>query len=259
MEEGAERTPRFQLFLVPALLLLLLDTLLSERTRVAARMPRALAPTPSLPTAAAATLAFVLIPGPGPGASAARAAQRAAAYRHAIEQGDHSGRTLYNYGTALLDADSVEGAIAALSQAVEARDADVRYRAGFKQGLAHLQRGLAAQHDSGASELDAALDAYKRLLLARPGDADARWNYELALRKRQNGGGGGGGSGGGAGNNHGNDRTPPPQAGQQPTGGALGKKQAEELLNNAAREEREVQGKQQRLNQPELPPGGKDW
>ena len=176
------------------------------------------------------------------------------AYRHAIEAGDHSPQTLYNYGTALLAVDSVESAISSLSQAADLRDADVRYRSWFNLGLAHLRRGLAAHGDSGVTDLDAALDAYKRVLIARPQDDDARWNYELALRKRDGGGGGGGSGGGGGG------ASTPPSTGNNPgaTQG-LAQRQAEEILNNAAREEREVLGKSQRQSQTDVPPGGRDW
>jgi len=140
-----------------------------------------------------------------------------------------------------------------LSQAADSHDPDVRYRSWFNLGLAHLQRGLAAHGDSGASELDAALDAYKRVLVGRPRDDDARWNYELALRTRHGGGGGGSGrSGGSAG-------PPPAPSNGGGNGQSLSQRQAEELLNNAAREERDVQGKMQRQAQPEVPPGGKDW
>jgi Ca-activated chloride channel family protein len=177
--------------------------------------------------------------------------------RRAIDGGDRSPRTLYNYGTALLAADSADAAVAALTRVVDARDPDVRYRAWFNLGLAHLRRGLAAAGDSGASELDAALDAYKRVLLGRPGDSDARWNYELALRKRK-GGSGGGGAGGGAEAAGQRPSNPPPQPSN--TGpGALGRRQADELLNSAAREERDVEGKVLRQNPPDLPPGDKDW
>jgi len=182
------------------------------------------------------------------------AAERAAAYRRAIDAGDHTPQTLYNYGTALLAADSIESAISALSQTADAADADVRYRSWFNLGLAHLQRGLSAPSDSGASELDAALDAYKRVLVARPQDGDARWNYELALRKRQ---GGGGGSGGGS--SAGNAPSPSPTGTSGAAGQGLAQRQAEEVLNNAAREEREVQGKMQRQSPTDLPPTGRDW
>jgi Ca-activated chloride channel family protein len=202
---------------------------------------------------------------PLPRSSGGDAAVRAAALRQAIERGDHSPQTLYNYGTALLAADSAEAAIAALTRVVDARDPDVRYRAWFNLGLAHLKRGLAAgTGESATSELDAAIDAYKRVLLTRPTDQDARWNYELALRQRQGGGRGGSsgaGQGGGAGGGGGAGQPPSPPAARSPATmpSALGHRQAEELLNSAAREERDVQGRVQRQNPADVPPGGKDW
>jgi Ca-activated chloride channel family protein len=56
---------------------------------------------------------------------------------------------------------------------------------------------------------------------------------------------------------------PDPQQEEQapaprPAGG-LGQQQAEQLLNSAARDERDVQGKRQRQNRADVPPGGKDW
>jgi Ca-activated chloride channel homolog len=258
VQEEDDRTPRFQYFLAPALLLLLLDTLLSDPRRsgasVARRRARRPAPATRTPAAAALIVALglpTLIP-----PSRAAAADRAAAYRRAIDAGDHTAQTLYNYGTALLAADSIESAISVLSQAADLRDSDVRYRAWFNVGLAHLRRGLAAQGDSGSADLDAALDAYKRVLIARPQDADARWNYELALRKRQSGGGGGAGGGGGG---NGGTSSPSPSAGGAASNQSLAQRQAEEILNNAAREEREVLGKTQHQQQPDVPPGGRDW
>jgi Ca-activated chloride channel family protein len=256
VEEGDQRTPRFQYFLLPALVLLIVDTLLSDPRLAGAPAASRAAKRRSSPVPAPAVAALVVslgLPFTAP-PTRATAAERAAAYRRAIEAGDHSPQTLYNYGTALLAADSVESAISALSQAADAPDADVRYRSWFNLGLAHLQRGLAAPADSGASELDAALDAYKRVLVSRPQDGDARWNYELALRKRRGGGGGSGGgsSGGGA-------QSPPPAGAGGAAGQGLAQRQAEELLNNAAREEREVQGKLQRQSPSDLPPTGRDW
>lgn len=256
VEEEDERTPRFQYFLVPALLLLLLDTLLSDPRRTGAPLARGRVPRPAAATRAPAAAALVatlglpmLAPPPHGGA-----VDRAAAYRRAINAGDRTPQTLYNYGTALLEADSIESAISALSQAADMRDANVRYRAWFNVGLAHLQRGLVAQGDSGSADLDAALDAYKRVLIARPQDADARWNYELALRKRQGGGGGGGGGG-----SNGGASSPAPSASGGASNQSLAQRQAEEILNNAAREEREVLGKAQHQQQPDVPPGGRDW
>ena len=274
VEQDDDRSARFQLFLIPALVLVLIDTLLADPRRpwkrVSSRPPRPVtARATTLPARVGAAMVVALIlPGsstdrdPTTVDSAGRAAARAAALRQAIERGDHSPRTLYNYGTALLAADSSEAAIAALTRVVNARDPDVRYRAWFNLGLAHLRRGLATASggESANSELDAAIDAYKRVLLTRPTDQDARWNYELALRQRQRGGDGGSSNpspnqphdgGGGA------TPPPPPRAAALPS--ALGRRQAEELLNSAAREERDVQGRIQRQNPTDVPPGGKDW
>jgi Ca-activated chloride channel homolog len=252
IDEGDQRTPRFQYFLAPALILLLIDTFSSDprlSRRRSERPTRGIAH--ALPPRAAAMLIFSgLLPLISPPRTTA--AERAAAYRRAIDAGDHTPQTLYNYGTALLAADSIESAISILSQAADARDGDVRYRSWFNLGLAHLHRGLAAQGDSGAPDLDAALDAYKRVLIGRPQDADARWNYELALRTRRGGGGGSGGGAGGA-------NAPQPTPNNSAAGQGLAQRQAEELLNNAAREEREVQSKVQRQAQTEVPPGGRDW
>lgn len=184
----------------------------------------------------------------------------AALYRRVVEKGDRSPEALYNLGTALLAADSLKSAAEALERAAGAsKDADVRYRALFNLGLSHLKAGLRDTGQAAEPSLDAALAAYKRVLLARSGDADAKWNYELALRKKKQGGGGGGGGGGGQGPSPQPDPTAPQQAPVQRPQGGIGERRADELLNSAAREERDVQGKKQQQNRPEPPPGGKDW
>jgi Ca-activated chloride channel family protein len=255
---GETRTPRFQWFLAPALVLLLLDTVLSERR---GRRRRRRSISAAARTAATGLAAAVF------GAGCARSTERvagarayhegrfgeaAAAYRRAINSGDRSPTTLYNFGTALLGADSVADAAEALGRAAPAPAAEVRYRALFNLGLAHLKRGLALEGTEAAVPLDSALAAYKQVLLLRHGDMDAKWNYELALRKKQSGGGGGGGA----------SQSQAPSAPQreepQPSGG-LAQRQAEQLLGSAAREERDVQAKRQRQNRVEPPPGGKDW
>ena len=105
----------------------------------------------------------------------------------------------------------------------------------------------------GHERFDAALGAYKKVLLLRSDDLDAKWNYELALRKKKSGGGGGGG-----GSNESNPSPSPESQAPKPSGG-LGERQAEQLLGSAAREERDVQAKRQRQSRVEPPPGGKDW
>lgn len=251
---GESKSPRYQWFLLPAVLLLLLDTLLAERrgrTRVGVAAAQA---TP------VATLFLLMLAGCASNsgsAAAARAfnakqyAQAAARYRALINEGDRQAGTLYNYGTSLLAADSLTSAAEALERAAETKHDEIRYRALFNLGLAHLERGLALPPQQADEPLDAALAAYKKVLLLRSGDLDAKWNYELALRKKQQGGGGGGG---GESNPSPSSEAPAPK----PSGG-LGQRQAEQLLGSAAREERDVQAKRQRQTKVEPPPGGKDW
>jgi Ca-activated chloride channel family protein len=270
IERGEELSQRFQLFLLPAVLLILADTLLAEgrvrRPRVATPAvppgqadPAVRAPAPRRAAVAAiAPIAFLAAAANGfVPASPPDSTGLLADYRHVVDAGDHSPPALYNYGTALLDADSIDGAISALTLAATTRDGELRYRALFNLGLAHLRRGLAARaaKQSGDQELDAALDTYKHVLLSRPGDHDATWNYELALHRHDAGGGGGGGRSTRQQRASSSQRRGP--APEQ--SGTLGQNEARELLNSAAREERDVQGKSQRQNATEVPPGGKDW
>jgi len=257
---GAEtRTPRYQLFLLPAVLLLLLDAFLVARTDRRRRGDPLRGP-------AAATVAALILVAVISGCAGSRQAAAAATayrakqypeavalYRSAIEQGDVRPQTIYDYGTASLAADSIQQATDALERVVDLPDAELRFRALFNLGLAHLRRGLAAGPDNGSDDVQAALATYKKALLLRPDELDAKWNYELALRdKKQQSGGGGGGGGGGNG-------SPSPESSQNPSGG-LGMNQAAQLLASAAREERDVEARQQqRRTSAEPPPGGKDW
>lgn len=252
---GETKRPQYQWFLLPAVLLLALDSLLAERRgrRRGSHL-----------VAAARTAASVVLLASTAGCASrngAVAADRAynarefplaaALYRKLIDGGVRDQRTLYNYGTALVASDSLAPAAEALERAAESRDAELRYRALFNLGLAQLRRGLTAPPSQADEPLDAALAAYKKVLLLRPDDLDAKWNYELALRKKQSGGGGGGG---------GQSRNAPASQSRapQPSGG-LAERQAEQLLGSAAREERNVQAKRQRQSRVEPPPGGKDW
>jgi Ca-activated chloride channel family protein len=166
---------------------------------------------------------------------------------------------MYNLGTALVAADSNALATEPLERTAKSDDAELRFRSLFNLGLAHLKRGLVGDTgaDSTKEAFDATLDAYKHALRMRPGDLDAKWNYELALRRRQKGGGGGGGGGDSQSRSGGGASSEPSQS-ERPSGG-LGEQQAEQLLNSAAREERGVQGRKQHLSKQQSPPRGKDW
>jgi hypothetical protein len=146
----------------------------------------------------------------------------------------------------------VAAAVVVLDSAAGKADDETRYRARFNSGLASLIPGLAAPGDSGSADLDKALASYKRVLLQRPNDLDAKWNYELALRKKKQGGGGGGDGGQ-------SNSSPSPSSQEPKPQPTLAQRQAEQLLGSAEREERDVQSRKQKQSRQEPPPGGKDW
>ena len=258
-QTGDDLTPRFQWFLLPAVLLLWLDTLLGGRR--GRRRRRAAAAE----TALAACLLMVLgasgcrPPAPGAEAASAYAARdypRAArGFAAILAAGDRTPAARYDYATARLAADSSADSLTAaadlLEKLAEQADTETRYRARFNAGLGYLKVGLAARGDSVTEPLKHAAALYKLVLLQHPADLDAKWNYELALRKQKSGGGGGGGGQ--------SDASAAPATTQPKPQPTLAQRQAEQLLGSAAREERDVQSKRQKSNRPEPPPGGKDW
>jgi len=181
---------------------------------------------------------------------AGRTADAVRGYRDAVARGDRSPRTLYNFGTVLLAADSLDAAIDALERAGMGAPAGLRERALYNQGLALLQRARRADGDERSSSVRGALASFRTLLLARPDDADSRWNYELALRLKQMPPTS---SGGGARD----EQQGQPQQPRDPS--AMSRQQAEQLLDAAARDERDTQSRRRRVPQRDRPPGGKDW
>lgn len=171
-------------------------------------------------------------------------------FKEAVGRGERTPRTLYNFGTVLLAADSLDAAIDALERAGFGATPELRDRALYNLGLAQLLRARKSDGDDRVQSARAALAAYRTLLLAHPKDADARWNYELALKLRQ---------------------SPPPQSGaggereqerqlaQQRDPSGMSQQQAQQLLDAAARDERDTQSRRRRVPQRERPPGGKDW
>lgn len=79
----------------------------------------------------------------------------------------------YNVGTALSMAGRGEEALAALKRAKGASRGDLAADASFNSGNVLLS----------GKQWEAAAAAYRDALRARPGEADAAWNYELALRR----------------------------------------------------------------------------
>lgn len=257
VEAGRNGTPRFQLFLLPALLLLLVDTLGPLRRKpAAARAARRAAP-------AAAAAVVVLANGCAlPGASATRGADQyaggqyaraAASYREAIGDGDQRPQVLYNLGTSLLAADSLEKSLEPLERSALAEPAELRYRALFNLGLAQLRIGRMAARDADSTRriLGTAVELYKRVLLMRPDDVDAKWNYELALNEISQL----------SSSSQQEQQEPQDQRRDpdEPPPPSLGRDQAEQLLSSAAREEQAVQGRKQREARPTPTRRGKDW
>ncbi|HTR78848.1 MAG TPA: VWA domain-containing protein, partial [Gemmatimonadaceae bacterium] len=233
---GAEsQVARYQWFLLPALLILMWDTLFPERRRPRSGAPKAAMATTAILAAATASgcVRFTSDRGAVDAYKRGDFLQAAAQFRAAGARGRDPTRS-YNLGTALVGADSLETAAEVLEPQTSAESSELRYRALFNLGEAQLKRGI-EQPDQGAREaMQAAAAAYKRVLLMRPDDMDAKWNYELA-------------SGGAS-------------AREQPqNAGALGQRQADQVLGTAAREERDTQAKKQQQNHAQPPPNGKDW
>jgi Ca-activated chloride channel family protein len=255
LEEGLSRPLRITWFLLPAALLLLLDAWLVDGGSLA-RLRRRLRLAP-----AAALLAILPARAHAQDADAAMKNFRAGRFltaaqqwRRQIAEGDKRPATLYNLGTALLAADSLEMAMEALERAALSVDPETRRRALFNLGLVQLRRGGKLDGDDARRALGAALSAYRALLLQRPDDRDAKWNYELALQQQRRNAGGGQSD-----QPKQQQQQQQPQAPQQDQSRSMTRQQAEQLLAAAARDERETQAKRQRGQRVEKPPGGKDW
>lgn len=248
VQEGDSRPLQLAWFLLPMVLLLLVDAWRADGG-TATRLRRWLR--------LAAPALVLLMAGPRDAQAqgdpmdafkARRYLEAAQRWRQKIAEGDQRPVTLYNYGTAMLAADSIGAALEALERAALSPESAVRQRALFNLGLAHLRRARQPDATDGGREAGAAAAAYRTLLLQKHEDDDARWNYELALRlQRQQQGGEGS-------NNQENQQ--PQQAKNEP---GMSRQQAEQLLASAQRDEKETQAKRQRGLRQDRPPGGKDW
>jgi Ca-activated chloride channel family protein len=249
-ESETARRARFQLFLIPALLLAMLDSMLGTRR---GRRPSA----PAEATATALALCLLLTPASlraetGDTADqlyqSARYPEAAAAYQREIQEHADSPRLEFNLGTSLLQAGQLDDAIAALERAATtATSDDLRYNALYNLGLAYLRQARDAKSSEATGAYASSAEAYKRALQLRPSEVAAKWNYELASQEKSK-------SSGGA-----SQQQNQQQQEKQRQSSALDKRQAEQLLSSAQREERDVQAKKQHEIQPERPPAGKDW
>jgi len=173
----------------------------------------------------------------------------------------------FNAGTAALAAGDLETAHEGLAHAAGSLDPEIRFRALYNLGLLGL---VEAGRDSANRDahLGDAERAYREALLLKPHHLPAKWNLELAIRRKT----GGGASSNSPPSRNGGSPQPQPQQGsgsgaqsqaQRPTPGAsnsqLSQSQAEEILRSIGAEElrarRDRTGKARRA----VPPGVKDW
>jgi Ca-activated chloride channel family protein len=177
----------------------------------------------------------------------------AEAYQRRAAAGDTSAAARYNLGTALLRLQKWDEARPLLESAAGVRrEPELRQRAHYNAGNADLEpvsRRKVTEPDARRERLTRAIAHYKEALLARPGDADAKWNLELAQRlldreEPQSGGGGGGeqDQGGGGGGQQPPQPAPQPAPSPQPAPAPeLSQREAERILAGAARAEAEAQ------------------
>jgi Ca-activated chloride channel family protein len=238
LTRGTNLAQRFQLFLIPGLLLLLIDTFLATR-RGRRRELSAVA-------TAASSIALMFLNG-----------------CFLLNNPEKEAVKMYNRGTAMIARpDSIKLAISILNEAERNGNAEVKYRAPFNSVWGYLDEGLKLKGDSADTPLDSALAVYHRALTPRPHYPDAICNYELALPKKKKNRGGGGGGGGGGGKNP--EPQPEPQNAQneaprpRPIPG-MTPERAEQILNAMEQQEQDVQGRKQRRSVPTPPPNGKDW
>ena len=261
----ANRPLRYQWFVGVALLILLLDALYADGARWPRWMRRPFGPRGERGGRGAAArtglLLLLLASAPigvraqGVTLEQAIAMHRAGrpldaikAYRGLIAAGDKRAVVLYNLGTSLLAADSLDAAIESLERVTFIGDAPLRRTARYNLGVAFLRRGLRLEGEGATAAMTSAQRAFRTVLLETPGDRNAQWNYELAMRTPQGGGGGG---------RTGPQQGPPPP--EPSPRGQMTRQQAEALLDASAREERDVQARRRRGEGRGRATGQRDW
>jgi tetratricopeptide (TPR) repeat protein len=191
-------------------------------------------------------------------------------YARALADGDSSAAVRYNLGTALLRLGRHDEARPHLEAAARARaHGDVRMRAAYNAGGTDLQPVASGRvpPEQRRDRLMRAIRHYRGALLINPGDADAKWNLELATRLLREQAGGGGGDdeenenpSGGGGQNPPSPATPQPQpsTADQGAGRPMTREQAERILAGAEAREQRVQRQQLKQDQNRIH-GVRDW
>jgi Ca-activated chloride channel family protein len=271
---------RHGVFALLALLVLAFDALLEGRTRrarVAGRGFR-LAPAVRLTLLAALTLSLSAA-GIGDVERGNRLfrqgkyAEAVEAYQSAIRSGGNSPELRYNLGTAFLRLGRYDEAEENFREALDAVDPSLRQRTYYNLGSRFLEAARSGNSDEAGALLGAAVDAYQRALRLQPGDQDAKWNLELALRdaeRRSRNGPEGENSGqsqqsqpdpsrsGGSGGSDSDGTAEPKESGGPPGRSELTREQAERILDAVEQGERDLTRQKLRKGQRRTPVG-RDW
>jgi Ca-activated chloride channel homolog len=197
-------------------------------------------------------------------------AEAVEAYRSALDTRADGPVLRYNLGTALLRLGRYAEAEQYLKSALDRVDPDDRGLVHYNLGQRFLEEArLSSDADAAAALYDTAVEAYRQALRLAPGDADAKWNYELALRERDEQQAGGPGDDGepeedpqeggeGMGSGSPGPAEPRPGTGPGMDHAPMTQEEAERIL--AAIEQGERQLLQDRLRQgPRDRPPERDW
>jgi Ca-activated chloride channel homolog len=215
-------------------------------------------------TAALASLAFILMVPRGATAQGQAAGREnpadrawrsgnlegaAVLYRDQVQRGVGGDTAWFNLGTAALALKDSAVARAALGQAAQSLDPEIRFRALYNLGLMNL-RLAAADSANRNAYLDEAQQMYRQALLLRPSHEDAKWNYELTMRQKPPPDDGGS-----------NQQPPSSGSSQEPQPApvqGLTREQAEQILNSMLEEERNTRDAVNRRSRHSRV-GRKDW
>ncbi len=183
-------------------------------------------------------------------------AEAVEAYRAALEDGEDGAVLRYNLGTALLKLGRYAEAEEQLRAALAEVDPETREWVYYNLGQRFLEDARASADPQAKGALyDAAVESYRQALRLRPEDGDAKWNYELSMRERdeqqQSGGGGDDdpqdqdeqqGDDGQGGSSQGQNQPSEGPAPEGPQGdqAPMSQEQAERILSAVEQDEREL-------------------
>ncbi|HUP89784.1 MAG TPA: VWA domain-containing protein [Longimicrobiales bacterium] len=187
-DAGVEPRDQTPWFIGLALLLLILDFVLSGRRRQVKR------PSVKKQAVAAAILLFFFGTGFAIGGfekanrlyRSGKYAEAVKEYENVIASGKDSPELRYNLGTAYLRLGKYEDAEKHLQLAVKETKPEVRQRAFYNLGNRYLENARKGADQQAAPQLlEGAVQSYRQALRLNPADMDAKWNLELALREKE--------------------------------------------------------------------------